>query len=213
MMEGGPKSSAPPPRTQPTQGVVVESPKKEGRPIALVRLVSQPLAGVLMLRHSIHIHTYVIMQEAVVLHPGSHSLKLGLAIDDLPFVVPHLIARRVTELPAAEGAAGAREGRAAPAAQQFIANGGGGESDQRRAVLEKRRRAGLDTVMKEEVPLKRKSLVEDVERLNAHNCTEAVTWADDFVWADVSHRPPFLVGADVRALCSPTHPPICTTDG
>jgi len=173
MMEGGPKSSAPPPRTQPTQGVVVESPKKEGRPIAL---------------------------EAVVLHPGSHSLKLGLAIDDLPFVVPHLIARRVTELPAAEGAAGAREGRAAPAAQQFIANGGGGESDQRRAVLEKRRRAGLDTVMKEEVPLKRKSLVEDVERLNAHNCTEAVTWADDFVWADVSHRPPFLVGADAQRV-------------
>jgi actin-related protein len=34
-------------------------------------------------------------QEAVVLHPGSHSLKLGMATDDLPVVVPHLVARRL----------------------------------------------------------------------------------------------------------------------
>jgi hypothetical protein len=59
-----------------------------------------------------------------------------------------------------------------------------------------------------EVPLKRKSLVEDVERFNAHNCTETVTWADDFVWTPTDHQPSFLVGADVRdldPLPSPTH--------
>jgi hypothetical protein len=37
-------------------------------------------------------------QEAVVLHPGSHTLKLGMATDDLPVVMPHLVARRVYDV-------------------------------------------------------------------------------------------------------------------
>lgn len=83
------------------------------------------------------------------------------------------------------------------------------ESEERQAALEATRRAGLGAVMGE-VPLKRKSLVEDVERFSAHNCTETVTWADDFVWTPTDHQPSFLVGADVRDLDPsprPTHPP------
>jgi hypothetical protein len=83
------------------------------------------------------------------------------------------------------------------------------ESEERQAALEAARRAGLGAVMGE-VPLKRKSLVEDVERFSAHNCTETVTWADDFVWTPTDHQPSFLVGADVRDLDPsprPTHPP------